>query len=110
MKTKPPSRFEAFNRFVDFAAKHCRPAEVRVWLYLWRRANRSGMVKFRLADVSEATGVNRRHIKDAVEGLRLKACLGVKWGNNWQHHQAKVEVHEAWERGWQPSQRDETYG
>lgn len=101
MKPKK-SRFVAYNRFVDHVARYCRPAELRVWFYLWRRANRDGRLVFRVQDVADATGLTWKSAKQAILSLKSIGCLGVKWGNNWDRHLAVVDVLEMWEKECHP--------
>ena len=103
--TTKPSKFTVFNDFVDFAAPHCRPAEYRVWIYLWRRANRDCHVRFRVSDVSNATGLTWKSAKSAVTSLQQIGLLALKLGNNWQHHKCRLAVHDSWRTEGHPRKR-----
>ena len=90
-------RFVHFNRFVDRVAPHVRPSEFRVWIYLWRRANRAGQVAISYSDLAKAVGVSRQKIPAILTRLKDIGTLGIESGNNWKRHRFTVRVSSRWD-------------
>ena len=65
---KPSSRFAILNAFVDTALANCTPAEVRVWLILFRDC-RDGIAQTSQADMARRAGLTDRSARRAVDGL-----------------------------------------
>lgn len=97
------SKFEHFNRYVDFAMRHLHPVERSVFVALWRRSGRTGAVRFSMSWLADVTGSNRSRAKSAVIALAKCSLINdVKMGNNWKHSEARIDVNPGWEKGQLP--------
>jgi len=72
-------RFAALNAFVDFgiADAELTPAEVLVWLVLFRDTKAEGTARTGQADIARRAGLSVRGVKLAVRGLKAKGMVRV---------------------------------
>lgn len=71
------NRFAVMNAFVDVSLRHLKPAEVRVWLVLFRDAKRDGLSRTGQTDIARRTGVSVRAVGAAVRGLERAGLVKV---------------------------------
>lgn len=105
MTTSNYSKFEHYNRFVDYSLRHLRPLEVKAWCALWRRAGKTGLVRWHHAWLCDVTGAtHNRYVRDAINVLIQAGCLrDVKEGGRREKHSGKVFVDARWESGQVPN-------
>jgi hypothetical protein len=70
-------RFAEVNGFVDFTLAKLKPAEVAVWLILWRDTKPDGHAKTGMADLAQRSGYSVRMVKYAVASLIEKQLIKV---------------------------------
>lgn len=63
------SRWAQINAFVDVTLRELTPAEVRVWLVLFRDTKKTGLARTGQADIARRAGLSQRMVKKAVRKL-----------------------------------------
>lgn len=74
--TSPPSprrrtraRFADINGFIDVTLAKLTPAEVRVWLVLWRDVKPNGLACTSQGDIARRAGLKERMVRYALRRL-----------------------------------------
>jgi DNA-binding MarR family transcriptional regulator len=77
--TKKPkaNRWQQFNGFVDLTMQTLTPAEVRVWLVLFRDVKATGQAKTGQTDLARRTGLSVRMVRYALTSLVKKDLVKV---------------------------------
>ena len=68
-KTSKAGRWAHLNGFVDFTLRSLRPAEVRVWLVLFRDCKPDGKSRAGQTDIARRAGLSVRQVKRALKRL-----------------------------------------
>ncbi len=74
-RKRTAGRFTEINGFVDFSMAKLKPAEVAVWLILWRDTKPDGFAQTGEADLARRSGYSVRMVKYAVTGLIEKGIV-----------------------------------
>jgi len=76
-------RFEHVNTFDDETMQHLTPAEIAVWLVLWREIRPPGdIAKISNRSIAAKAGISRRTVSAAIGSLEQRKLLTiVKRGN-----------------------------
>ena len=72
-----PARWGHLNGFVDVTLRDLTPAEVRVWLVLFRDTKPNGTARTGQADIARRAGLSVRMVKKAVKRLVERGLLKV---------------------------------
>lgn len=72
-----PGRWGHLNGFVDVTLRDLTPAEVRVWLVLFRDTKPDGTARTGQADIARRAGLSVRMVKKAVKKLTDRGLLKV---------------------------------
>ena len=75
--TAGKKRWDNLNGFVDVTLATLTPAEVRVWLVLFRDTKRDGTVRTGQTDIARRSGLSVRSVKTAVRKLTGRGILRV---------------------------------
>jgi hypothetical protein len=79
---KQSIRFATINNFVDAHLSTCQPAEIAVYLVIWRYV-REGTTEIGHQQLAEITGLSERSTKRAVKALAAKGIIRLlRKGNN----------------------------
>jgi hypothetical protein len=70
------SRFLTLNAFVDFTLRELAPAEVAVWLVLFRDS-RNGLARTGQVDIARRAGICRKTVGRAIRRLAERGLLRV---------------------------------
>jgi hypothetical protein len=70
-------RWATLNAFVDGVMGQCTEAEVRVWLVLYREVKPGGLARVGMTDIARRTGMTRRAVVNAVNGLKKRRLAEV---------------------------------
>lgn len=68
-KKRKSEKWAKLNAFVDVTMRGLKPAEVRVWLLLFRDLKPDGLARTGQADVARRCGLCLRSVGEAVKGL-----------------------------------------
>jgi len=74
-KSQSDHRFETLNHFVDHTLADLTPAEIRVWIILFRDTKPDGKARASLDDLARRAGVDRRSVSRAIAGLKARHML-----------------------------------
>lgn len=85
-------RFSVFNHFVDHVARHIRPSDLRVWLYLWRRANLRNECEFSVREISKRTGLTWKSARESVAELERLRLAKMRHGSPRQKWRVRLEI------------------
>src|SRR5205823_5529283 len=69
-------RFRVLNSFVDVSLRELTPAEVKVWLVLYRDT-RDGVARVAQADVAVRAGLSTRGVRKGLAGLARRGLVEV---------------------------------
>ena len=75
--TPRSARWSQLNGFVDVTLRDLTPAEVRVWLVLFRDTKPDGTARTGQADIARRAGLSVRMVKKAVKKLTDRGLLKV---------------------------------
>jgi len=67
---KKVSRWGNLNGFVDVSLRGLTPAEVRVWLILFRDTKQNGTARTGQTDIATRSGLSVRMVRRAIKKLR----------------------------------------
>jgi len=70
-------RWATLNTFVDGVMGRCTEAELRVWLVLYREVKPGGQARVGMTDIARRTGMTRRGVVNAVNGLKRRGLIEV---------------------------------
>jgi hypothetical protein len=76
-KARTGGRFQTINAFVDFTLASLTPAEISVWLVLWRDTKPSGVAGTGQTDLARRAGISDRSVRTAIKLLESKGLLEV---------------------------------
>jgi len=74
-KRQSSYRFETLNHFVDHTLADLTPAEVRVWVVLYRDTKSDGKARASLDDIARRAGVHRQTAWKAIGALKRRNML-----------------------------------
>ena len=77
-KSVKSARWSHLNGFVDITLRDLTPAEVRVWLILFRDTKKNGLARTGQASIAERSGLSVRMVKKAVKMLVAKDIVKVR--------------------------------
>lgn len=75
--TPRSARWSQLNGFVDVSLRDLTPAEVRVWLVLFRDVKATGTAKTGQADIARRAGLSVRMVRYALTALVRKELVKV---------------------------------
>lgn len=70
-------RWKLLNEFVDYSLRRLPPAEVRVWLVLFRDTKPVGRARTGQTDIARRTGLSVRTVQRAVRALAAAGLVKV---------------------------------
>ncbi len=76
-KKPKANRWQQLNGFVDVTLQTLTPAEVRVWLVLFRDVKATGLVKTGQEDIARRSGLSVRMVRYALTALVKKDLVKV---------------------------------
>jgi CRP-like cAMP-binding protein len=70
-------RFTLLNSFVDVTLRELSGAEAKVWLVLFRDAQKDGTVRASQTDIARRSGLTVRAVKKAIRRLKSQGLIQV---------------------------------